>query len=269
MGSFVARYGKRALVTGAGAGIGAAFAESLAKRGIDLVLVDMDARALDRVALHIGGRVDVHVVVADLATTEGLARTVALVDDDIGLVVSNAGVSQVGAFTEISLDVHEHTLDVNARAMLHIVHAAATRMRARGRGGIVMLSSSSGLLHSPFVAQYAGTKAYTLALGEAIHEELRGHGVDVLVVLPGLTRTQGLTRANIDEGAAGQLLTSAHEVAERSLRALGKASRVFPNPRDRFGAALMLALPRRSALALNARTMLRFFPDQLRKRLSK
>lgn len=268
MTDFTRRYGPAALVTGAGAGIGEAFADALAARGLDLVLVDVDARGLDRVAMRLSGRVDVRVVHADLATPEGIARVTAeIADPRVGLVVSNAGVSHLGHFVEIALTDHELALEVNVRATLHLVHAAGRHMRARKRGGIVLVSSNSGLLHSPYVAQYAGTKAYALALGEALFEELRPFDVDVLTVIPGLTRTAGLDKQGLDAGAAGGLLVAPSVVATRALDALGKKPRCFPNPRDRFGAAFMQMISPRAALALTARTMFRFFPTKLRPRL--
>ncbi len=202
------------------------------------------------------------VLVADLLDPADRARAVAALDDaEVHLLVNNAGVSELGAFVDVSLAAHERTLALNCGASLALVHAAASRFVARGRGGIVLLSSNSGVIHSPFVAHYAGTKAWALALGEAIHEELRPRGVDVLVVVPGLTRTPGLLGdTGFDERAAGRLVVDADVVAERSLARLGKDASYAPNPLDRLGAAFMRALPTKRALALNARTMKRFFP---------
>lgn len=256
------KHGPCALVTGAGSGIGEAFATALVAKGFEVVLVDVDVRALERVQAALGP--GTRMLPLDLATERGLddVREV-LRDPRIGLVVSNAGVSHLGHFVDIPLADHALALDVNARAMLHVTHTAAQAMRARGRGGILMLSSNSGLLHSPFVASYAGTKAYALALGEAIHEELRPFGVDVLVVIPGLTRTAGLDKQSLDTRVAGKLLVMPEVVAERALAALGETPRVFPNVRDRMGAAILMALSPARALALTAQTMKRFFPRQL------
>jgi short-subunit dehydrogenase len=116
------------------------------------------------------------------------------------------------------------------------------------------------------VANYAGTKAYGLALGEALYPELRPHGVDVLSVIAGLTRTPGLRAAGLDESVAGSLLVTPQVVAEGALAALGKGPRYIPNIRDRLGASLLTGLlPRGTALAVNAFTMRRLFPA-LRKR---
>ena len=146
------------------------------------------------------------------------------------------------------------------------MHRAARKFRQVGQGGIVIISSNSGILHSPFVANYAGTKAYALALGEALYSELRPHGVDVLSVVPGLTHTPGLAAAGLDASVAGSLLVAPQVVAEGALKALGKTPRFVPNFRDRLGASALLGLlPRAAALSVNAFTMRRLFP-RLRQR---
>jgi short-subunit dehydrogenase len=263
-GALRARYGPCALVTGAGAGIGAAFALALAERGLDLCLVDVDAEALAEVAVRAeAAGVAVERRALDLRAPATLERLAARLADEarpVGLLVHNAGISHVGRFDELELAAHRDALDLNCRAGLHLVHAAARAMRARGRGGLVLLSSNSGVLHAPLVAHYAATKAYLLALGEALHEELRPHGVDVLALVPGLTRTRGLASAGFDERAAGALLLEPEAVVERALAALGRSPRCTPNPRDALGAAILGLLPRRHALALTERSMRRLFP---------
>ncbi len=259
-----ARYGPYALVTGAGAGIGAAFALALAEHGLHLCLVDVDAGALSEVAKRAeAAGVGVEPLALDLRAPASLELLAARLADEarpVGLFVSNAGISHVGRFAEIDLDAHLAALELNCRAGLHLVHAAARAMRARGRGGLVLLSSNSGVLHAPLVAHYAATKAYLLALGEALHEELRPDGVDVLALVPGLTRTRGLAASGFDEGAAGALLLDPEAVVERALAALGRSPRCTPNPRDALGAAILGLLPRRHALALTKRSMARLFP---------
>jgi short-subunit dehydrogenase len=257
------RYGPVAVVTGAAAGIGAAFAEALAREGFELVLVDVNEQALASVAERVRGLgAQVRVLAADLSEPADVARVTAVLDEPAThLLVNNAGLSQVGEFIGVPLATHRRTLAVNCAATLELVYAAARAMAARGRGGIIILSSNSGVLHTPFVAHYAGTKAYALALAEALYEELRERGVDVLAVIPGLTRTPGLASAGLDERQAGALLIDAAHVATDALLALGRSPRVMPNPLDRLGASLLnVFMPRGLALSLNAKSMRRLFP---------
>jgi short-subunit dehydrogenase len=268
MASLRSKYGPRAMVTGAGAGIGEAFVEALAALGFEQLLVDVNGEALARVAAKArAARSDAAVLQADLTRDADLARVEqALEDPRIGLLINNAGISNLGEFADISIEQHEQVLALNCRATLRLVHRAARKFRQAGQGGIVIISSNSGLLHSPFVANYAGTKAYALALGEALYAELTPHGVDVLSVVPGLTHTPGLAAAGLDTAMAGSLMVSPSVVAEGSLQALGNTPRFIPNFRDRLGASALLGLmPRAAALSLNAFTMRRLFP-RLRQR---
>jgi short-subunit dehydrogenase len=256
------KYGPRALITGAAAGIGEAFAEALAQAGYELVLVDIDRPALEQLAARLQKVGSAQIIQADLTKSEDLARVEAALDDArVGLLISNAGISHMGSFTEISVEQHEQAVALNCHATLRLVHRAAKRMAQQGQGGIVIMSSNSGLIHSPFVANYAGTKAYGLALGEALYAELRPLGVDIVAVVAGLTRTPGLKAAGVDEALAGRLMVEPRVVAEGALRALGRGPRYIPNVRDRLGAAFLLSmLPRRAALALSVLTMRRLFP---------
>ncbi len=260
-GATPGRHGPRALVTGAGRGLGRAFAVALAERGFDLALVDLDAETLASVRREIAqkGR-DAHCAAFDLTDRDALEAYLRDAPSDIGLVIANAGISHLGAFDAVPLDAHRRALALNCDASLTLAHHYAGRFRARGRGGIVLISSNSGVMHSPYVGHYAATKAYLLSLAESMHEELREAGVDVLGYVPGLTDTPALREAGIDAKAAGPLLLDAAVVAQRGLEALGRGPRAVPNVFDRLGARFLLSLPRAIALRLNARTMFDLFP---------
>lgn len=224
---FAAKYGPWALVTGAAQGLGAAFADAVASRGLNVVLVDVQrepvtvhARAVER---NFG--VETRAVVTDLSRRDFMtslrAHTTGL---EIGLLVCNAGIGRHGVFLEQDAEAMLTEIDVNCAAPLLLAHGFGREMTARGRGGIVFVSSASGLQGSPVFASYAASKAYDLVLGEALWYELREHGIDVMAFIPGPTNTPGLRSGHpeLREGVSTARIKLPAPTAEAALRALGR-----------------------------------------------
>jgi len=189
------QFGPWAVVTGANSGIGAAFAEQLAKQGYNLALVGRRADALkvvsDRLARSYS--IKTRVVVVDLFDMDFLAQLTAQTNDlDVGLLVSNAGDDAMGALLRVELEQLTKMLRLNTEVHLQLVHYFGRRFEKRRGGGILLVSSTAALQGTPFLANYAGAKAYLLNLGVALNSEMRGTGVNVTVVLPGPTKTPGL-----------------------------------------------------------------------------
>src|SRR5262249_11331899 len=188
------RYGPWGLVAGAAAGLGIEWSRQLAREGLDLVLVDRDPEALGAAAREIENahRVAVRPAALDLGRPDLLDALRPHLDGrEIGLLVYNAACSVVAPFLELEAAQVQTMLDVNCRAPLLLTHALAPAMVARGRGGVILLSSLSGSVGSAQLAVYAATKAFNLVAADALWAELRTHGVDVLAVQPGSTRTPG------------------------------------------------------------------------------
>ncbi|MGB2693855.1 MAG: SDR family NAD(P)-dependent oxidoreductase, partial [Dehalococcoidia bacterium] len=170
----------KALITGASAGIGEAFARHLARRGYDLVLV---ARRLDRLSKLAGEVATAHSIVADvmeadLATDEGVSRVESrLRSQEFDMLVNNAGFGTFGAFVDRPLARELEELDVNVRALMRLSHAALTSMTKRGVGAIINVASTAAFQAIPYNATYAATKAFVLHFSEALHEEAKEHGV--------------------------------------------------------------------------------------------
>jgi uncharacterized protein len=246
---FSERYGPWALVAGASEGIGAAFATALARRGLDLVLVARRPGPLAALA----GRLPVRTitVAADLATTRGLAAVKEATRDlEVGLVVVNAAYSPIGRLIDQDPAQTQRALELNCRAPLVLAHRHLPAMAARGRGGLIIMSSLAGLQGTPSLATYAATKAFGGVLAEGLWAELRGTGVDVLACVAGAVATPGLD-ATMGRRAPGTL--PPERVAEAALRALGRRPRTVPGALMRVSAALMTRLlPRRAAIALIA-----------------
>jgi short-subunit dehydrogenase len=250
-----------ALVTGATAGIGAAFARRLAARGHDLVLVARDASRLRALAEQLP--VDVEVLPADLADNEGCARVEQRCAAGVDLLVNNAGLGTKGAFHRVPLDDEEHLLRLNVRAVLRLTHAALPAMVARGHGAVVNVSSVAGFAPGARGATYSASKAWVTNFSESLHLQYAGQGVHVLALCPGFTRTEFHARADMDvSGIPDRLWLDADDVVRTALRDLdaGKAisvpgaqykavvaaSRIFPTgARRRVVRALQRRLPGR------------------------
>lgn len=197
---------RRALVTGASSGIGAAMARELASTQVDLVLVARSADRLDALAAELRDTcgVTVEVLAADLTDASDLAtvtdRAVATADA-IDLLVNNAGVGSVGAFTDIDAGRLQTQVTLNIASLVHLTHAVLPRFLAAGHGGILNVSSVGGFQPVPRMAVYAATKAFVTSFTEALHEEVRGTGVHVTALCPGFTRTEFVSTADAQEAA--------------------------------------------------------------------
>lgn len=183
-----------ALVTGASSGIGESFAHALARRGHDLVLVARRGAVLEDLAARLRTEqgIAVEVCAADLATPDGtalVAERCADPDRPLDLLVNNAGVGTMGRFWELPAAGELGQVALNVVALVHLTHAALGPMVQRGRGGVINVSSISAYQPIPRHATYGATKAFVSSFTNAVHEELRGTGVRMMVLAPGYTRT--------------------------------------------------------------------------------
>jgi short-subunit dehydrogenase len=244
---FAKRYGPWALIAGASEGIGAALARELAQRGIGVVLVarrEEPLRALER-ELGAETRSPVRCIALDLSRDDAGARLAeSLADVDVGLVVYNAAFSPVGAFLDGPLETQLAAIDVNVRTPVALLHHFGRRLAARGRGGIVVLSSLTAFQGSPFVATYGATKSFGLAWAEALWYELAPRGVDVLAVCAGATRTPSYLR-HATRRAPGEL--APEQVAREALARLGRGPSMIPGRFNRIASQLMRRLLSRRA----------------------
>ena len=253
--AFADRYGPWAVVAGASEGLGAAFAEALARRGLNLVLLARRAEMLDALAatLRRAHGVEVRPVAADLADASFTERLAAATEGlTVGLGVYNAAYSFVGELLDRPLDDALRVVDVNVRGPLRFVHALAPAMVARGRGGVVLMSSLAGFQGAPRLSAYAASKAFNIVLGESLWAELRPKKVDVLVSCAGAIRTPNYLATG---GADAPGTLDPAEVAAQTLAALGRGPMVVPggvNKLARF--VLGRVLSRRGAVAVMARS---------------
>lgn len=253
--AFRDKYGPWALVAGASEGLGAAFAEALAARGLSVLLVARRAGVLEELAAKIRAEhgVEVRVAAIDLGSATLLDDVRAAAQGlEVGLVVYNAAASYVGRFLDVPLDSKLRILDINCRGPLVLADEFGRGMAARGRGGIVLMASMAASQGSAMIATYAASKAFDLVLAESLWDELREHGVDVLACRAGATRTPAYERSK-PATETGPIMEPA-VVVEEALGALGKAPSMVPGIFNRAAAFFMSrVMPRRAAVVTMGR----------------
>ncbi|MFD0886727.1 SDR family NAD(P)-dependent oxidoreductase [Streptosporangium algeriense] len=215
-----------ALITGATAGIGAAFARRLAADGFSLVLVARDEERLTAAAesLRLRYGVESEVLAADLATDEGLERVEARLRQGIDLLVNNAGFGHPGSFLDVSVPDELRMLKVHCEAVLRLTMAALPGMRKRNRGAVINVASVAAFFNR---GTYSASKAWVVNYSESTAAELVGTRVRVMALCPGFVRTEFHERASIDASAIpGFLWLSADDVVDESMRDLALGKRV-------------------------------------------
>ena len=179
-----------ALVTGASAGLGVEFARQLAKRGHALVLAARRKDRLEALAKELG---NARAIAIDLSKPNAAAKLMAELEangDTVDLLVNNAGFGLIGRFAELDAKRQRQMVDLNVGALTDLCRAAAPRMIERKSGGIINLASTAAFQPGPKMAVYFATKAFVLSFTEALHEELKAHGIKVSCLCPGPTHTE-------------------------------------------------------------------------------
>jgi hypothetical protein len=222
---------KTVLITGASSGIGAELAKEFAARGYNLVLVARTADRLNSLALelHSRYRVSTKVIVSDLSDRDSaniIYRELRKENTAVDILVNNAGFNVYGAFVDTDLEKELQMIQVMVTSLTHLTKLFVKDMIAKGSGRILNIGSTGSFVPGPFDAVYQASKAYILSFSEAINEELRGTGVTVTALCPGVTETEFAKRANMTgtrlfKGKA----MSAASVARIGFRAVMKGKR--------------------------------------------
>jgi uncharacterized protein len=222
------RYGEWALITGASAGIGLEFARALARGGVSCVLTARREDRLNALAAELRERhrIETRVVAADLAAPHGADRLAAAAADlPIAMLVNNAGFGYAGRFDKLDTERLRAMVQVNCVAPVVLTSKLLPAMVRRGRGAVIIVGSVAGRQPLPLHAVYSASKGFDLLLGEALWGELRGSGVDVLVLEPGPTATEF-------QAVAGEVVGPDHgepaaNVVRVALDALGRKPSVI------------------------------------------
>ena len=254
------QYGPWALIAGGSEGIGLAFARQLAKAGINLILLARRDGPLQAAREQLLEKFDIDVRVHSLdLTAPGLEHTLAQITKDleIGLLIYNAGaVHGAARFHDEPLDKALQLIALNCTGPATFAHHLGGRMRDRGHGGIILLSSVSGLSGGAYIATYCATKAFDIAFAEGLWAELTPHGVNVLGLIAGATDTPAMA----DSGIAfepGQAMDPA-DVAREGLEQLSHGPIHVAGAGNRDSAGLMRDANRRMTvgfMSMGAATM--------------
>jgi short-subunit dehydrogenase len=216
----LASYGPWAVIAGGSEGVGAEFATQLADDGFNLVLLARKPGPLEETAAACRALgVEVRTVAVDLTSPSAVAEiTGATADLEVGLLVYNAGANSYGhPFSEGELSGFQGVIDLNITAMLALVHHYAQPMKQRGRGGILLVGSLAGYVGASHEAIYAAVKAFGRIFAEGLWVDLRDHGVDVLELVLGVTRTPAMERAGLDFTIPGMHVSEPADVAREGL----------------------------------------------------
>ncbi|MEV0398524.1 SDR family NAD(P)-dependent oxidoreductase [Actinoallomurus sp. NPDC050550] len=240
-----------ALITGATAGIGAAFARRLAADGFHLILLARDAERLAHAAEEYG---DAEVVVADLATDEGLAKGEEAARR-ADLVVNNAGFGSGGRFLQVPLEEELTMLRVHCEAVLRLTYAALPGMRERGHGGVINVASVAAFLAR---STYGASKAWVVSFSEGAAQDVPG--VRVMALCPGFVHTEFHERAGINvSGVPESFWLDADRVVADALRDFRRGMTVsVPGAQYKTLVGLGKLVPRKLVGRISARTSRRY-----------
>jgi short-subunit dehydrogenase len=264
---FLSRYGPWALVTGGASGIGAEFGRQLATRGMNILVVDMQAAMAESRAAEIrtGFGVEARAVIVDLARPDFMAVLGKEIGDlEIGLLVNNAAFGTVGRFLDTDAEDMVRTLRVNCSATVMLVHELGRAMVRRGKGGIILIASTAAYTGTPLVSSYSATKAFNLVLGESLWAELADKGVDVLAFSPGPTNTPAFHAMRPDMKVATRMpFMEAEPTVAEALACLGKSPSAIAGRANRAAAFVMTRiLPRGRAVRLVGKNTRNLYPGR-------
>ncbi|MFF3574872.1 SDR family NAD(P)-dependent oxidoreductase [Nocardia jiangxiensis] len=249
MTDFASTYGSWAVIAGGSDGVGAAFAHSLAARGVNLVLVARRIAVLNECAEAVAAKhsVQVRTVALDLALDTAIADLEeATADLEIGVLIYNAGADTRNAeFLDRTLDDHRALVHRNCLGVLEAAYRFGGPMVTRGRGAVVLITSGAAWAGGRTLSSYGATKAFDLILGEGLWAEWRDRGVDVLSLVLGATDTPSLHRT-MDPG--DRVLADPHDVAEQALDHLAEGPTWIHGSDNPVGGSPFGSLDRRSAV---------------------
>ncbi len=219
-----------ALITGASTGIGAVYADRLARRGHDLILVARNGERLRKLAdeLRAATGRKVTTLVADLTDKAALAEVeeVLRTDASITMLVNNAGVGSVASILQAHVDAMEHMIELNVTALTRLTYAVAPAFAERGRGTIVNIASVVGVAVEMLNGVYSASKSYVLSFGHTLQKDLAGTGVRIQTVMPGATATEFWDVAGYAPQKASATTMSAVNLVDAALAGLDAGERV-------------------------------------------
>jgi short-subunit dehydrogenase len=266
MSDFAERFGQWGMVAGAAEGIGAAYCHELAREGLNVIMVDTNQTGMESLArdLEKVPCIKTASLVLDLASPDAAERCMEMIIEfDCRLLIYNAAYSRVKPFLSAKPSELDLYIDVNARTPLKLVYSFAKRLADQKRsGGILLMSSLAGLWGTRLVASYSGTKAFNLALAEALSHEFKPSGICISACCAGATATPGYLGTNPSYGLIRPSVMDPHRVAAIALANLGRKAIIIPGFSNRMTCFFLTrVLPRSLAAGLVNKTMKRTYRD--------
>lgn len=220
-----------AVITGASTGIGAVYADRLAKRGYDLILVARNQARLDALAARLASQMrrSVTALAADLNDSADLFKVEATLRDDgsITLLVNNAGTASVAPLLKADVDQMDEMIALNVTALTRLTYAVAPAFVARGTGTIINVASVVGISPETLNGVYGGTKAYVIAFTHSLQHELADKGIRIQAVLPGATATDLWEKAGLPyQNLPASIVMSAEDMVDAALVGLDRGELV-------------------------------------------
>ncbi|MEU0282064.1 SDR family NAD(P)-dependent oxidoreductase [Streptomyces sp. NPDC088147] len=254
-----------ALITGATAGIGAAFARRLAADGHNLVLVARDTERLrvQATELHDRHGIEAEVLTADLSTDDGIASVERRLSDrkqPVDLLVNNAGFGNKGRFLDVSMADELTMLKVHCEAVLRLTSAAVPGMKARGRGGVVNVASVAAFVPR---GTYGASKAWVVQFTQGAARDLAGTGVRLMALCPGFVRTEFHERAGMGtDNIPGWMWLDADKLVAAALADLARGKTVsVPDPRYKALMGAVKLAPRGLLGGISSKTGRKYGPS--------
>ena len=235
-----------AIVTGASAGLGAEFARQLSAKGHRLLLVARRKDRIDALAEKLGNARAIALDLSEAGAADRLMADIGSHGEIVELLVNNAGFGLAGQFAELDGKRQREMIDLNCGALAELAHAVLPGMTARKGGGILNVASTAAFQPGPGMAVYFATKAFVLSFSEALHDEVKPHGVQVSCLCPGPTRTEFRTVSGFDpKGPAGKISADAGSVVTAGLKGLERNQAVVvPGLSNKIIAQLHRLFPR-------------------------
>jgi short-subunit dehydrogenase len=205
------------LITGASSGIGEELARLFAEKDYDLIISARRKERLDTLAEELGTDSSVTCIVCDLSTDEGPEQLVTDIRGqglEVDILVNNAGVSSQGSFQDLSVDEIDNMINLNVRALTRLTHMLLPTMIQKGSGKILNVGSVASFQPMPSASVYGASKAFVLSFTEALSEDLRGTGVTVTALCPGLTKTEMVDDVETSELNPSFMIASAKSDAK-------------------------------------------------------
>ncbi len=261
---FKDKYGPWVLLAGAAEGLGEAYTLALAKRGVNIVMVDKQEERLKVLAskMEIEFGIQTNTIHTDLEQSEAVKEIIdAIQDIDCRLLIYNAAYSKIQSFTSYTEEELNSFIEINTHTPIKLVHAFVQQLKHNKQpGGILLMSSLAGLIGMQLVAPYAATKAFTWNLTEALHYELKDYHIDIMACIAGPTATPAYLKSQPNYGFIRPVVMKPEKVAENALDNLGRKTLYIPGLFNRISYFILTRLlPRKAATAIANNTMRKMY----------